>query len=154
MSLNDVPKEFLNIPNIPRPNPSPGMIQGPHFVTGTQIGTRELEKPEIVQTIMPSTGTKPVCTTCGRQDGHTLLLRRKAGLYELLCKQQDGSGCYPLSTRRNCSYSYPNNIDCPQVAEYVVAIGEERRSERQVCRDHVGEVLRQGPLYQVWPLED
>lgn len=133
-----------------------GCPNGPAFVTGMTViqPTVELPVAEIVQTIVPSTGTKPVCTSCGRQDGHTLLLRRKAGLYELLCKQQDGSGCYPLSTRRNCSYTYPNNIDCPQVAEYAVAIGAERRSERQVCRDHIGEVLRQGPLYQVWPLED
>lgn len=112
------------------------------------------EKVEIVQTIIPSSGTKLVCTDCGRADWHTLILRRRAGLLEGLCKQVDGSGCYPLSSRRNCSYVYPEGFDCPRVAEYVVALGEEEHRVRQVCRDHVGEVLRQGPLYQVWPLED
>lgn len=108
----------------------------------------------IEQKIVPSTGTKPVCSTCGRTDAHTLILRRKAGYYELLCKQVDGSGCYPLASRRNCSYTYPNQIDCPQVAEYCVALGKERLFERQVCRDHVGESLAQGPLYLIYPLED
>lgn len=113
-----------------------------------------IDSTVIEQKIVPSSGTKLVCTDCGTQNWHTLILRRKAGLLEALCKQTDGSGCYPLSTRRNCSYTYPEQIDCPQVAEYCIAIGTERRQPRQVCRDHVGEMLRQGPLYQVWPLED
>lgn len=112
------------------------------------------EREIIEQKIVPSTGTKLCCTSCGTQNWHTLILRRKAGLIEGLCKQTDGSGCYPLSTRRNCSYTYPEQIDCPQVAEYCISIGSERRSPRQVCRDHVGEMLRHCPLYQVWPLED
>src|SRR4051812_17000078 len=113
-----------------------------------------METNEIIQKIIPSTGTKPVCSICGRVDAHTFLLRRKAGLYELLCKQEDGSGCYPLATRRNCSYTYPNQMDCPQVSEYCVAIGKARLNPREVCRDHVSEVLRHGPIYQIWPLED
>jgi hypothetical protein len=108
----------------------------------------------IEQAIIPSTGTKLVCTTCGTSNWHTLLLRRKAGLIEGLCKQEDGSGCYPLASRRNCMYTYPEQIDCPQVAEYCVAQGKERLSPRMVCRDHVGEMLRQGPIYIVYPLED
>jgi hypothetical protein len=117
-------------------------------------GTTETPKDEIQQTIIPSQGTKLVCTNCGTQNWHTLILRRKAGLLEGLCKQVDGSGCYPLAARHNCSYTYPEQIDCPQVAEYIVALGKQRLNQRQVCRDHVGEMLRQGPLYQVWSLED
>lgn len=108
---------------------------------------------EIIQQIIPSMGTKLVCTTCGREDFHVLILRRRAGLIEGLCKQSDGSGCYPLATRRNCSYTYPNQMDCPQVAEYAVALGKDRLFERQVCREHVGESLRQGD-YHIWALED
>lgn len=139
----------------PSTGPTPG-VDMPHFVTGMTLGEPrpELEEGTIEQQIVPSTGTKLVCTTCGRQDWHVLILRRSAGLLEGLCKQADGSGCYPQATRRNCSYTYPNQIDCPQVAEYCIALGKEKRSPRQVCRDHVGEMLRQGPLYQVWPLED
>jgi hypothetical protein len=151
-------------------------VDVPHFVTGmtigerrplsdtekeqvehatqTQLNRREPVKEMIDQKVMPSSGTKLVCTECGTQDWHTLILRRKAGLIEGLCKQIDGSGCYPLATRNNCSYTYPNQIDCPQVAEYCVALGKERTNPIQVCRDHVGELLRHGPLYQIWPLED
>lgn len=112
------------------------------------------KKETLEQVITPSSGTKLVCTACGKPDWHTLILRRKAGLIEGLCKQEDGSGCYPLSSRRNCSYTYPNRIDCPQLAEYSISLGKERRNERDVCRDHVGEMLRQGPMYTVYPLED
>lgn len=124
----------------------------PIFVTGMTTGPKVVD--EIHQTIIPSSGTKLVCSSCGKVDWHTLILRRKAGLLEGLCKQEDGSGCWPQSTRRNCSYTYPNQMDCPQLAEYCVALGKERLNPRQVCRDHIGETLNQGPLYQVWPLED
>ena len=113
-----------------------------------------LEEGEIYQKIEPSFGTKLVCTRCGREDWHVLVLRRKAGLIEGLCKQVDGSGCYPSSARRNCQYTDSDNYDCPQLAEYSVAIGRERLNPREVCRDHIGHMLRQGPLYEVWPLED
>src|SRR5271166_1063564 len=105
------------------------------FITQGQARRPEPEKVEIIQTIVPSSGAKLVCTDCGTQSWHTLILRRKAGLIEGLCKQTDGSGCYPMASRRNCQYSYPNNVDCPQLAEYCVAVGKERRGERQVCRD-------------------
>lgn len=125
-----------------------------NYVTENQINALEPAKIMIEQKILPSSGTKLVCTQCGTQNWHTLILRRKAGLIEGLCKQEDGSGCYPLASRRNCQYTYSNLIDCPQLAEYQVAIGKERRNPTDVCRDHVGEMLRQGPLYQIWPLED
>ncbi len=131
-----------------------GMTVAKDWITEDQAKRPAPERVEIIQTIVPSTGTKLVCTACGTQDWHTLILRRKAGLIEGLCKQEDGSGCYPLASRRGCQYVYPNAVNCPQMAEYCVAVGEERRNEHQVCRDHVGEMLRQGPLYQIWPLED
>lgn len=146
----DVCNESIQLPCVDGPQPG---VDIPHFASGMTV-REELKENILEQKIMPSTGTKLVCTSCGRQDWHTLLLRRKAGLLEGLCKQEDGSGCYPIATRRNCSYTYPNQIDCPQVAEYCLAIGKARLNPRQVCRDHVGEVLRHGPIYQVWPLED
>lgn len=124
------------------------------FVTEEQIAKLEPVKVMIEQKLIPSSGTKLVCTSCGRADWHVLLLRRKAGLLEGLCKMEDGSGCFPLASRRNCQYTYPEQIDCPKLAEYTVCLGTELLNPRDVCRDHVGEMLRQGPLYQVWPLED
>jgi hypothetical protein len=123
-------------------------------VTEEQVNKPEPEKYVIEQKIVPSTGTKLVCSTCGRGDWHTLILRRRSGLLEGLCKQEDGSGCYPLATRRNCSYTYPNQMDCPQVAEFTVALGKDKLHERQLCRDHIGEAIGESSLYLVWPLED
>lgn len=149
-----------------------GCLKDPAQNTFVSIGGCGLEKPADVpkefvtelklepvkvmidQKLIPSSGTKIVCTTCGRSDWHTLLLRRKAGLLEGLCKMEDGSGCYPLASRRNCQYTYPEQIDCPKLAEYTICLGTELLNPRDVCRDHVGEMLRHGPLYQVWPLED
>lgn len=148
----EVYNESIKLPPV-IDGPIPG-VDVPHFLTGTSIIHDPSEPTFVEQKLVPSTGTKLTCTACGTQNWHTLVLRRKAGLIEGLCKQVDGSGCYPSSSRMGCQYVYPDSINCPQMAEYCVAIGEERRSERQVCRDHVGEMLRQGPLYQVWPLED
>lgn len=116
--------------------------------------TKHYEAEDIIQKVVPSSGTKLVCTKCGRPDWHTLVLRRRAGLLEGLCKQMDGSGCYPLSGRINCAYTYPNQIDCPQLAEYCVAKGPYRLNPQKVCKDHVAEVLEQCPSYEIWPLED
>ena len=124
------------------------------YITQNQVDQQAPVREVIEQKVLPSSGTKLVCTTCGRADWHFLILRRKAGLLEGLCKQMDGSGCYPLATRRTCQYTYPEQIDCPQLSEYVVASGTQRLNPKHACRDHVGEMLRQGPLYQVWPLED
>jgi hypothetical protein len=121
----------------------------------TLNGLVKAEENEIVQQILPSVGTKLVCTKCGREDWHFLMLRKKAGLLEGLCKQVDGSGCYPISSRSNCQYTYPNQMDCIQLAEFAVAEGADKRNVRCACRDHVGEVLRQGASnYLVWPLAD
>ena len=137
----------------PIEGPVPG-VDIPHFATGMSEAKPHLEVGEIYQKIEPSVGTRLVCTRCGRGDWHTLILRRKAGLLEGLCMQVDGTGCYPSSPRGNCQYTDADQGDCPQLAEYSIAIGEERLNPRNVCRDHVGHLLRQGPLYMMWPLED
>lgn len=149
-----LPKVDGPIPGVDVPHFVTGMTVAKEYVTKNQVEAPAPEREVIEQTIVPSTGTKLVCTACGIAEWHTLILRRKAGLLEALCKQVDGSGCYPLASRRGCQYVYPNAVNCPQMAEYCVAVGPERRNEHQVCRDHVGEMLRQGPMYQVWPLED
>jgi hypothetical protein len=143
-----------------KPHSCPGCAYGGTHLQGCEedehssTNAHELKIHTIEQKIIPSTGTKLVCTTCGRNDWHILILRRRAGLLEGLCKQEDGSGCYPVSSRRNCSYTYPNQMDCPQLAEFVVALGKDKLYERQVCKEHVGEAIGENPLYLVWPLED
>jgi hypothetical protein len=135
--------------------PEPGACIPEFSQASRQAITQQQQlEPDIQQTIIPSSGTKLVCTQCGREDWHTLILRRRAGLLEGLCKQEDGSGCYPCSSRRNCSYTYPNQMDCPQVAEYVVSMGKDKLFERQVCRDHISQAIGEQSLYQVWAIND
>lgn len=131
-----------------------GVLNNGEGITINNTVNLRPDKDEIVQQIIPSSGTKLVCTSCGRADWHLLILRRRAGYLEGLCKQMDGAGCYPLASRRGCGYTYPEGFDCPKLAEYVVAVGEEEHRARQVCRDHIGEVIRNAPLYKIWPLED
>jgi hypothetical protein len=107
----------------------------------------------IDQVIMPSQGTKLVCTKCGREDFHTLILRRRRGLIEGLCKQQDGSGCYPNSPRNNCNFTDPEQVMCQQLAEWEIVDTKTTRTISKTCTDHVGIMLLQtgGTVY---PLED
>lgn len=114
------------------------------------------EITEIVQTIALSQGTKAICTACKREDAHTLILRRRRGLYELLCKQNDGSGCYPNYPRVNCKFQHPEGYLCLQLAEYEVCSAEDGRYLNQACADHLGDVLPSGntSAWVVYPLED
>lgn len=109
---------------------------------------------EIAQQLFPSSGTKLVCTKCGREDFHFLILRRRRGLIEGLCKQNDGSGCYPLSARSNCQYTYPNQMDCPQLAEWEIYYGADMLTRRVCCADHVGNMLGKDQNHKIFPLED
>lgn len=109
---------------------------------------------DIIQQIVPSSGTKLVCTKCGREDFHYLLLRRRRGLIEGLCKQKDGSGCYPMSARTNCQYTYPNNMDCPQLSEYEIFFGADMRGRTVTCQDHINQMMGQDTQYTIYPIED
>ena len=53
------------------------------------------EVKEVDQKIELSYGTKACCTECGREDAPYLFLKKSNGLYQLLCKDFDGSGCWP-----------------------------------------------------------
>lgn len=112
-----------------------------------------MEEVIIDQQVIPSRGTKLVCTRCGREDFHTLMLRRRRGLIEGLCKQQDGSGCYPNSARGNCQYSDPNHIACQQLAEWEICDRTTYLTNSEACTDHLGIMLTANGG-DVFPLED
>lgn len=107
----------------------------------------------IMQSVVPSTGTKLVCTRCGREDFHTLILRRRRGLLEGLCKQVDGSGCYPNSPRNNCRYTDVNQMPCQQVAEWEHVDRATSKTLTESCSDHVGVMLLQNGA-EIFPVGD
>lgn len=110
----------------------------------------DIPMPEVIeQEIVPSQGTKLVCTACGREDFHTLILRRRRGLLEGLCKQQDGSGCYPNASRNNCRFVDSDRLNCQQLAEWEIMDRVTAKTISEVCTDHVGLMLSQtgGDIY-------
>ena len=114
------------------------------------------KEPEYIdQVIMPSYHTKLVCTSCGREDWHTLILRRYRGLIQGLCKQKDGSGCYPNSSQVLCRWNDPEQIPCRQLAQYEI-LDPNGRKITEACADHVGLMIPKGlnTGYTIFPLED
>lgn len=107
----------------------------------------------IDQQLMPSKGAKLICTRCGRENFHTLILRRRRGLLEGLCKQQDGSGCYPNSPRTNCTYVNPDKIACTQLAEWELVERSSFLTLSEACTDHIGLMLSEKGA-DIYPLED
>lgn len=112
-----------------------------------------MEEVVIDQQVIPSRGTKLVCTRCGREDFHVLLLRRRRGLIEGLCKQQDGTGCYPNSSRGNCKHVDPNKIACTQLAEWEIVDRHTYLTLTETCTDHLGITMTANGA-EVFPLED
>jgi hypothetical protein len=98
---------------------------------------QEYIEETIEQLIMPDPNCKLACTNCAREDWHYLILRRKRGLIEGLCKQIDGSGCYPNLPRTLCDYDDPDKIPCPQLAQFE-ACDSSGNKLFQACADHLG----------------
>lgn len=93
----------------------------------------------IEQQLVLSPSTKAVCSGCGREDGHTLFVKRQGGKYILLCKQVDGSGCYPQHHRTLCCHIGADTEQCMQLAEWRVEFIEGTKSF-ECCSDHLGRI--------------
>jgi len=111
------------------------------------------EVKEVDQKIELSYGTKACCTECGREDAPYLFLKKSNGLYELLCKDFDGSGCWPQSSRTLCNYSDYRSVQCTQLAEFKVQCGADPIRNYYVCKDHIGMFLQSYSVYKVYPLD-
>jgi hypothetical protein len=111
---------------------------------------------EVEQSIQLSHNTKAVCTKCGREDAPTLYLKREHGRYAMLCRMLDGSGCWPQSVRVLCRNIDKDQVQCIQLAEYVVAFGPDGLVQVDTCSDHLGQTVSKFPAtqYNVYPLED
>jgi len=120
-----------------------------------KIKETEPEGQVIEQVIVPSYRTKLVCSSCGREDFHTGILRNCRGLYELLCKQNDGSGCYPNSSQVLCRWTDSDQLPCNQLAEYEV-LDSTGRKITESCSEHLGRMLIKGTTeaHQIYPLKE
>lgn len=105
------------------------------------------------QSIILQHNTKAVCTSCGKEDALVLVIRRREGLYEALCRNQDGSGCYPNSTNTLCNYTDPDGVPCQQLAAWRVSLGQDHIRQYKACTDHVGQFLGRASVHTVTPVE-
>lgn len=102
--------------------------------------------------ILTSYNTPLVCTSCGITGG-TFYLKRRRGLYALLCFR-NGEGCWEHSARSLCSYTDAMQAQCQSLSEWEV-VSLDRESSRHVCAFHIPAVIKPGtPGNQIFPLED
>lgn len=113
----------------------------------------ELQEKEFEQTIQLSTGTKAACTRCGRDDAPFLFLKRVNGLYELLCKDFDASGCWPQSARTLCNYADHRGVQCTILAEYSVQCGDDPIRTFMTCGEHIAQFAQRHSQYKLYPLD-
>lgn len=103
--------------------------------------------------IRPSHGTTLACTKCGALNAPAYYLKRSHGRYAVLCFNQ-GAGCWEHSANSICSYVDQLQAQCADLAEWVVAYGEDMLRERHVCSMHVAAVLSDAAVHKVFPLQD
>lgn len=103
--------------------------------------------------VAPSHGTTIACTKCGRLNAPQYYLKRSHGRYAVLCFD-NGQGCWERSGASNCTYIDQHMAQCPDLAEWVVAYGEDKLKERHVCSIHVAAVLTDVSEHRVYPLQD
>lgn len=103
--------------------------------------------------IKTSHGTTLACTKCGALNAPAYYLKRSHGRYAVLCFNQ-GDGCWEHSSNSNCSYVDQYQAQCMDLAEWVVAYGEDMVKERHVCALHVAAVLSDVAVHKVFPIQD
>lgn len=119
----------------------------------TVINTQAPEENYIDQSIQLSNGTKAACTTCGREDAPFLFLKRSNGLYELLCKDFDASGCWPQSARTTCGYADHRGVQCLQIAEFKIQCGMDPIRSYSTCGEHISQFAHDFSIYKLYPLD-
>lgn len=104
-------------------------------------------------TLAVGTSTPLLCTECKTDQASTYYLKRRRGLYSLLCFQ-NGRGCWERSGRTNCSYVDNFGAECTNLAEYEI-VSLDGRSSNCTCLGHIPYTLTVGsPGQQIFPLED
>lgn len=125
-------------------------VSDEQLLTGIEV---YLVQNQLKQNIRPSYGTTVSCTRCGRLDASAYYLKHSHGKYALLCFD-GGNGCWERSAHSNCSYVDPHTTQCLDLAEWVVAYGQDMLKERHVCSMHVAAVLSDVSEHRVFALED
>jgi hypothetical protein len=126
----------------------------PFDLTAMIRGVEDFFAGLIAQTsIKPSHGTTLACTKCGALNAPAYYLKRSHGRYAVLCFN-NGDGCWEHSSNSNCSYVDQYMSQCMDLAEWVVAYGEDMLKERHVCSIHVAAVLSDSAVHKVFPIQD
>lgn len=112
-----------------------------------------IEEEQYQQRVVLDSNTKAVCTSCGKEDAILLYFRRRQGLYELLCRNNDGSGCYNNSSRVLCQHVDSDTVNCTQLAEHEIRVGFDNLAKHLSCTDHVGTFIGTASSYKVFPLD-
>jgi hypothetical protein len=102
---------------------------------------------------LASHGTTLACTKCGALGAPAYYLKRVHGYYAVLCFN-NGEGCWEQSPRTPCTYVDQFQAQCPELAEWAVAYGNDALKERHVCALHVAAVLTDVSVHKVFPLQD
>jgi hypothetical protein len=111
--------------------------------------TQDIPVPQI----HASRGTPLVCTSCYTADAETFYLKRRRGLYALLCFR-NGEGCWEHSARTLCSHVDEYQYQCQNLAEYEI-VSADMKNSRNTCLGHVGFMLSPAVNSQrVYPLDE
>jgi hypothetical protein len=99
--------------------------------------------------------TPLVCSECGCDASKVKLfyLKRRRGLYALLCFRE-GAGCWERSSKTLCRYVDENQAQCFHLADREIVYGADKSLRTQACSEHVGKMLSDHSIIQIFPLED
>jgi hypothetical protein len=140
-----------------RRTPDPNLLPSPSSLPMASISSIEnlssVQVKEHEQSIALSNGTKATCTECGREDAPFLFLKKSNGLYKLLCKDFDASGCWPQSSRTLCNFADHRGVQCTLLAEFKLQCGADPIRTYNTCNEHVGMFLQSYTEYKLYPLD-
>ena len=127
-----------------------GVLGGPETLTNLLTQLRAaLDSP---QGIYAGPETKISCTHCGTEAAPRFILRHWNGVYEVLCANNDGSGCWDQAVPPMCGKFGPQGAACTNLSELRIT-DVNGHSYGCVCAIHVGDALKGASQYTVFPLE-
>ena len=100
-----------------------------------------------------SPGTLLACFKCGDTAAPLYLLKRSAGKYVPLCFK-DGEGCWERSPRCACEFTDGQGVHCQNLAEWKICFGRDKLMRTNVCVLHVGAVLSDVRVHEIYRMED
>jgi hypothetical protein len=127
-----------------------GMLGSPETLTSLLAALRDsLNNP---QGIYAGPETPVRCTSCLTEAAPRFILRHWNGMYQLLCANNDGSGCWDQGQPGMCGQFGSQGQACTNASEFrVTDVNGNLIGFR--CSQHCGAVMSGAPQYLVFPLE-